>query len=77
MPGSRIALMTDVAGALSPPVLPRGADSVARTWVVSWLRAVTLAFPTARGASSTPGQWLMSARSTSCLPVTVAGPHRH
>ncbi len=31
--------------ASTPPTLPRGSGYVARTWVVSWLRAVSLAFP--------------------------------
>ena len=41
--------------------------NVARTWVVSWLRAASLAFPTE----------VSGGVSTRCLPVTVAGPHRH
>src|SRR5207248_2914211 len=32
----------------SPPTLPRGFSVVARTRVVSWLRAASLAFPTVR-----------------------------
>src|SRR4051794_16550334 len=48
--------------------LPRGLCSVARTWVVSWLRAASLAFPTI------PVSGIMS---VALSPVTVAGPHRH
>src|SRR3982751_6408227 len=47
----------------------RGSAKVARTKVVSWLRAVRLTFPAAPAASGVTSRRL--------LPVTVAGPHRH
>ena len=47
--------------------LPRGSAKVARTTVVSWLRAAALTFPVC-------DQWCYEC---ALVLVTVAGPHRH
>jgi hypothetical protein len=54
----------------APPVLPRGSvNNVARTWVVSWLRAALLAFPTAHAVSGGDEQALIARYSGGAAPA--------
>src|ERR687894_374493 len=62
---------------MTPPALPRGSEFVARTRVVSWLRAASPAFPTGRSVAMWarvlvqlhPLQWR---GRTGVAPVSVA-----